>query len=111
MVIPWRPLQGIVLGCVLGLGLCACGDPPPGEPASRSLALHCTCDDVEDCPACFRKIGVCCYGGDDTIGGKAPSIARRCESDPACEVCCAECAQLSCEDLIARNSCPPVPPG
>jgi hypothetical protein len=88
----------------------ACSDEPAAPPApSRPNAMACACDAVEDCDACLRHIGECCYQ-DPTIEGRVLQIAAACAGDPACEVCCSECTRLPCDEMIARQTCPPVGP-
>lgn len=70
--------------------------PPPPQ---------CACEDQEDCAACMRHIGECCYD-DETIEGMAALIAASCERDSACKGCCNECVGWSCDQLKARNACP-----
>jgi len=88
------------------------GERDAGE---MTPALVCTCEAAETCSACFQHIGRCCYE-DELVRGldsrmpMGEALARRCELDPACRACCDECTALSCEQLIATNSCPPVNP-
>jgi hypothetical protein len=115
------------LPCALALGLApltGCGEddddaaaPDAGIDAATdagrdaavdaAFQLSCACDGTEDCAGCFANIGRCCYEGDETIKGAAPTMSSRCARSPTCQVCCSECAAMSCEDLVATNSCPP----
>ncbi len=96
--------------CTFALALAACaGEPAPPPAQGETLALACTCDAEEDCDACFRRVGTCCYE-DELIGGQVAALADRCASSGACRACCAECVGLSCEELIRRQMCPPIQP-
>ena len=95
----------------LALALAACsGDPPaPRDKEAGGNAIECACGTDDDCDACLRRIGECCYQ-DATIGGQVGALASACGSDPACQVCCGECARLSCDELVRSQSCPPINP-
>lgn len=110
----------IVLGA---LCLAGCGDPdhsPPardaatpdagpsrdaGAPDAGSAPWACACEVVEDCQACFERIGACCYG-DPTVLGQIDQVVENCERRGACSACCNECATQSCEALLAAHACP-----
>lgn len=122
----WSRAVSSIVGALLAVALATgCGgddDDGPNRDAGAALdaghdaatdaavdagfRISCACDDEEDCPACIANIGRCCYGGDEAIEGAAPALASRCERNPGCQVCCRECAALSCEELQA-SSCPP----
>lgn len=112
----------LLLG-TLALGACdggAAADPVDGVSADAvaaadaaaapdALPSGCVCDGVEDCRACFENIGRCCYD-DPTLFGQLERLADTCQASAPCAVCCAECAQRSCEAVRAAGDCPNVEP-
>lgn len=106
----------LALALTSGCGGCD-GDPPaapvdagavdaPGTDARAAWA--CACEPTEDCTACYRKIGECCYE-DPEIGGLVELFADNCRRAGACMACCNECAAQTCEQLIASRGCPNMP--
>ena len=65
----------------------------------------CAPETDEDCSACWKHIGVCCYD-DPSILGRVVPLTQVCEARPSCKVCCNECASLPCDVLLARHACP-----
>jgi hypothetical protein len=73
-------------------------EPTPPPPA-------CTCEENEDCQACYEHIGECCYA-DATIGGRVELMTANCQRDGRCASCCNECVTKSCDQLLAEHLCP-----
>ena len=97
---------------IVALAFCACGDDDDAAPDAGSApdaGPLCTADPGETCAACFANIGTCCYE-DPTIGGDVPALTASCEREPSCARCCSECAAMSCDELMASDSCPNMEP-
>jgi hypothetical protein len=87
--------------CLVGI---ACKSDETTAP-TPGAAPGCTCEEKEDCTACYAHIGECCYE-DATIRGRAHLLVANCERDGRCSSCCNECVAKSCEDLRAAHDCP-----
>jgi hypothetical protein len=80
----------------------ACTDAADGEIGGGS---GCTLEGDEDCDACWKHIGICCFD-DPSILGRVSVLAYVCTTRPSCKACCNECANLPCEVILARHDCP-----
>lgn len=109
----WR---GGIAPALLWIVACTGPGDVDDDAGAAEMELACECAPDEDCSPCFEQIGRCCYDGDGLIRGtdnglpQREALAHRCEQDPSCRACCAECAELSCEEIQRGNLCPPAGP-
>jgi hypothetical protein len=81
---------------------------PDAAPDAGMQPWACACEPEEDCDACFDRIGVCCYD-DPTLGDQVSRLAALCARTGTCSACCNECAEKSCEEIVA-GGCPAADP-